>query len=119
VFNRYRSFDFSSVPFSPFSTSYTQYDAAFSVGSYDLTRNKCDDCPADSLNDLLLLVVGLYPTNNLKKITYSVDTIDILIGNIGGFIGLVYMLWGSTIASFEDFRRDLSLVQSFYSYEKP
>jgi hypothetical protein len=107
------------VPFSPFSTSYTQFDAAFSVGTYDLTRTMCEECTSESLNDLVLLVVGLYPTNNFKKVAYSVDTIDILIGNIGGFIGLVYMLWGSVISSFEDFRRDLSLVQSFYSYEKP
>jgi hypothetical protein len=41
---------------------------------------------------------------------YSIISMDILMGNIGGFLSLVFMLFGFCVEPYEDFRRDLSLV---------
>jgi hypothetical protein len=40
-----------------------------------------------------------------------------MIGTVGGFISLMYMIFSCCLSDFEVFRRDLSLVESFYSTE--
>jgi hypothetical protein len=66
-----------------------------------------------------LMVVSLQPVKEQKTFEYSIVALDMIIGTVGGFISLVYMFFNCFLSDFEEFRRDLSLVESFYSTENP
>ena len=76
---------------------------------------KCKlECP-NTGSEIPMFMIALTADFQKGVSDYTIDTLDMMIGTIGGFIGLVYMIFGVFISGYEDFKREISLVKSFYS----
>ena len=59
-----------------------------------------------------------YELGNQKfKQEYDIQTLDMILGVIGGFAGLVWQFFGLITADYEEFKKNVSLLKSFYTVD--
>jgi hypothetical protein len=127
VYNKARFFDFSVLPFGKMSHDFIQYDAQINLSVFNIWRMRCGaPCDVDEYftdeydkSTLPLMQIALIPSSEIGERNYTIATFDMLMGTIGGFISLVFMFFNSCVEGYEEFSRDLSLVENFYSTDSP
>jgi len=54
----------------------------------------------------------------MGKREYTIMTLDVVLGIIGGLSGLVWQGFGLIMGGYEEFKKDVSLLKSFYTIDK-
>jgi len=119
VFNRYRLFDTTVFPFAA-SELFQQFNSVFHFGRPDkfIDNFAKDSVLADAAGVSVGLQIGMSNSVKLTTTTYSIDTLDILLGVIGGFTGLIWSIMSCCIGGYETFRQETEQLESFYSSDK-
>ena len=109
----------SSLPFAPHE--FNLIDNALMPTSYNdrtiwglYTYDECFDelwqCP--------VFQVQYEYGNKSTEIEYDCLTLDIILGVIGGFAGLIWQFFGLVTSNYEEFKKNTSLLKSFYSVDR-
>ena len=54
----------------------------------------------------------------MQTIEYDILTLDIVLGIIGGLSGLIWQFSGLFMSDYEDFKKNMSILKSFYTIDK-
>ena len=63
----------------------------------------------------LLFVQGLVQNRKYTEIQWTITSLDIVMGLIGGFIGLIWDTLGLTLKGYESFKFSSSFIGEIYS----
>jgi len=122
VYNKFRIFDTSVLPFDVGVETFTQFNLSLSLGLYNLFAiiySYGTTLPVPYYMGVVPCMQINFATDVKKETTqYTVDSLDILLGVIGGFSGLIWSIMGCCVGGYETFRQETEQLESFYSSDK-
>jgi hypothetical protein len=65
-----------------------------------------------------LFEVSFQVDNSMVTVEYDIVTLDMILGIIGGLSGLIWQFNGLLIGDYEEFKKNMSLLKSFYTIDK-
>lgn len=124
--NQWRIFDMSVLPFQGLYNTWTEYDSFIDYGRMNQVSHNCEFTQINNFTDGVnynCLELSNYPafqftfkqSNKITTVQYTVQTVDLMLGVIGGFAALVWSTAGVIIGSYQEFRMETSLLQYFYT----
>jgi hypothetical protein len=99
--------------------SHYQFNAEIKAGKYDLAK----ELISFALSEPDLYKQNISPAYELtltnsaatQEVKYTVDSVDILLGVIGGFSGLIWSSMAFCVSGYESFREETTKLESFYT----
>ena len=96
-------------------TGYAEYDS--------WSGNWCDWNVYDPITETFACIESPWPLlqvlfrmdSSTSTTSYVIVAFDLLLGVVGGFYSLVFLIFGCCVQNYESFRAEYDLVQNFYS----